>query len=286
MALTQFGFIVTGDDFVQHQGTARFSMKVVGVRRPEQGIEAAKVMVAEGIQLIELCGGSAPVGGQDHRSHRLRSAGRRGGVWPRVDRGDVPALCGLSRCYGESHESKARRVRTRSRADAGVVSFLAAPRSRKTPQGYLVQPEEGHRRGHEERPDDPDASLPRSNTRRPLDRRRPEVGGGDLEADRLGGVRGAQASRRVRDQQGEDRREEEPEQGQAEEAEPAALVGPRSSARPAVHRWSPRAAASGWTGDSSVPRTRGGPPSSCPSRSRPKSPPTTAATPRPSVRRL
>jgi len=61
MALTYFGFIVTGDDFVQHQGTENFKMKVVGVKSAEQGIEVAKTMVQEGIQLIELCGGFSPV---------------------------------------------------------------------------------------------------------------------------------------------------------------------------------------------------------------------------------
>ena len=61
MALTKFGFIVTGDNFVQYQGTEKFSMKVVGVSDPSEGITAAKEMVAEGIQLIELCGGFSPV---------------------------------------------------------------------------------------------------------------------------------------------------------------------------------------------------------------------------------
>ena len=61
MALHRFGFIVTGDEFVQQQGTDKFRMKVVGVSRPEQGIAVAKAMVAEGIQLIELCGGFSPV---------------------------------------------------------------------------------------------------------------------------------------------------------------------------------------------------------------------------------
>ncbi len=61
MALTRFGFIVTGDDFVQWLGTARFPMKVVGVQKAEQGIQAAKDMVMEGIELIELCGGFSPV---------------------------------------------------------------------------------------------------------------------------------------------------------------------------------------------------------------------------------
>lgn len=61
MALTRFGFIVTGDDFVQWVGTARFRMKVVGVQKPEQGVQVAKDMVAEGIELIERCGGFSPV---------------------------------------------------------------------------------------------------------------------------------------------------------------------------------------------------------------------------------
>jgi 2-keto-3-deoxy-6-phosphogluconate aldolase len=61
VALHRFGFIVTGDEFTQIQGTDKFRMKVVGVSRPEQGIAAAKAMVAEGIQLIELCGGFSPV---------------------------------------------------------------------------------------------------------------------------------------------------------------------------------------------------------------------------------
>lgn len=60
MALSRFGFIVTGDNFVQHQGTDRFAMKVVGVSHPSEGVEAAKTMVEEGVQLIELCGGFSP----------------------------------------------------------------------------------------------------------------------------------------------------------------------------------------------------------------------------------
>lgn len=60
MALTKFGFIVTGDNFVQYQGTEKFSMKVVGVDNASKGPEVAKVMLAEGIQLIELCGGFSP----------------------------------------------------------------------------------------------------------------------------------------------------------------------------------------------------------------------------------
>jgi hypothetical protein len=61
MALTKFGFIVTGDDFIQCQGTSHFSMEVVGVSEPSKGIAAAIDMVAEGFQLIELCGGFSPV---------------------------------------------------------------------------------------------------------------------------------------------------------------------------------------------------------------------------------
>jgi hypothetical protein len=61
MALSKFGFIVTGDNFEQLQGTDNFKMKVVGVSHPEQGIAEAKIMVAEGIQRIELCGGFSPI---------------------------------------------------------------------------------------------------------------------------------------------------------------------------------------------------------------------------------
>ena len=61
MALTRFGFIVTGDNFRQVQGTEKFMMTVVGVASAEQGIEVAKQMVKDGIQLIELCGGFSPV---------------------------------------------------------------------------------------------------------------------------------------------------------------------------------------------------------------------------------
>lgn len=60
MALERFGFIVTGDRFVQYQGTDRFSMNVVGVTHPSEGVDAAREMVREGIQLIELCGGFGP----------------------------------------------------------------------------------------------------------------------------------------------------------------------------------------------------------------------------------
>lgn len=61
MALTKFGFIVTGDSFTQYQGTDKFQMKVVGVATAAEGVVVAQEMVREGIQLIELCGGFSPV---------------------------------------------------------------------------------------------------------------------------------------------------------------------------------------------------------------------------------
>lgn len=61
MALTYFGFIVTGDAFVQYQGTDTFRMKVVGVRSAAEGVAVAVEMVEEGVQLIEVCGGFGPV---------------------------------------------------------------------------------------------------------------------------------------------------------------------------------------------------------------------------------
>jgi uncharacterized protein DUF6506 len=38
-----------------------FEMVAVGVAAPEQGVAVARRMVAEGIELIELCGGFGPV---------------------------------------------------------------------------------------------------------------------------------------------------------------------------------------------------------------------------------
>lgn len=61
MPLTRFGFIVKGDHFEQRQGTEAFRMHVVGVRSPDEGIAVARRMVAEGVQLIELCGAFGPV---------------------------------------------------------------------------------------------------------------------------------------------------------------------------------------------------------------------------------
>jgi hypothetical protein len=66
MALSKFGFIVTGKGLdpkrnVSVMESPAFHMTAVGVERPEQGIEVAQTMVADGIQLIELCGGFGPV---------------------------------------------------------------------------------------------------------------------------------------------------------------------------------------------------------------------------------
>jgi hypothetical protein len=66
MALSRFGFIVTGrglDPSVHRQEmtSGAFTMITVGVSRPEQGVAVAQALVAEGIQLLELCGGFGPL---------------------------------------------------------------------------------------------------------------------------------------------------------------------------------------------------------------------------------
>lgn len=61
MALKKFGFIVTGDRFIQQQGTENFVMTVVGVQDPSEGINAAQTLLENGVQLIELCGGFSPI---------------------------------------------------------------------------------------------------------------------------------------------------------------------------------------------------------------------------------
>jgi hypothetical protein len=66
MALARFGFIVTGSglDPAQHRvvlESPTFRMLAVGVSRAEQGLDVARDMVADGIQLIELCGGFGPL---------------------------------------------------------------------------------------------------------------------------------------------------------------------------------------------------------------------------------
>jgi hypothetical protein len=66
MSLERFGFIVTGGglDPAEHRTTLRsetFASLMVGVSEPAQAIPVAQEMVADGIQLIELCGGFGPV---------------------------------------------------------------------------------------------------------------------------------------------------------------------------------------------------------------------------------
>jgi hypothetical protein len=66
MALTNFGFIVRGDGLdpekdVQVMETPTFKMTTIGISRPDQGAAAAKRLVADGVQLIELCGAFGPI---------------------------------------------------------------------------------------------------------------------------------------------------------------------------------------------------------------------------------
>ena len=66
MALTNFGFIVRGAGLdpardVQVMKTSLFKMTTIGISRPDQGLEAAQRLVADGAQLIELCGAFGPV---------------------------------------------------------------------------------------------------------------------------------------------------------------------------------------------------------------------------------
>lgn len=66
MALTHWGFLYTaagsaagGEVNVVDTGKCRSVF--IGVTKPEEGIEAARKLVADGVQLIELCGGFGPV---------------------------------------------------------------------------------------------------------------------------------------------------------------------------------------------------------------------------------
>jgi predicted polyphosphate/ATP-dependent NAD kinase len=66
MGLHKFGFIVTGAglDAARNRmvmSSAAFEMIAVGVSEAEQGIEVARQLVSEGVQLIELCGGFGPI---------------------------------------------------------------------------------------------------------------------------------------------------------------------------------------------------------------------------------
>lgn len=67
MALQRFGFIVTGEGLDPsvnriEMASDLFVMVAVGVSRVEEANAVAEELVADGIQLIELCGGFGPAG--------------------------------------------------------------------------------------------------------------------------------------------------------------------------------------------------------------------------------
>ena len=66
MALTRFGFIVagTGLDATRNRMVMKagnFEMIAIGVGRASDGPAAAKALVEDGVQLIELCGAFGPI---------------------------------------------------------------------------------------------------------------------------------------------------------------------------------------------------------------------------------
>jgi hypothetical protein len=66
MALHRFGFIVKGAGYDPKLHTAslaspQITTTIVGVSTPEQALPVARQMLADGIQLIELCGGFGPI---------------------------------------------------------------------------------------------------------------------------------------------------------------------------------------------------------------------------------
>lgn len=66
MALGKFGFIVTGAglDTMRHRvvmSSPAFEMIALGVTEASQGPAAAQILVDEGVELIELCGGFGPL---------------------------------------------------------------------------------------------------------------------------------------------------------------------------------------------------------------------------------
>ncbi len=66
MSLERFGFVVTGSglDPAVHRteiASDTFTALMVGVSEPAQALPVAREMVADGVQLIELCGGFGPV---------------------------------------------------------------------------------------------------------------------------------------------------------------------------------------------------------------------------------
>lgn len=67
MSLSRFGFIVTGAGLLPgvHRSVLQsphFQMITLGVSSPADGPAAARMLLDEGVQLIELCGGFGPVG--------------------------------------------------------------------------------------------------------------------------------------------------------------------------------------------------------------------------------
>jgi 2-keto-3-deoxy-6-phosphogluconate aldolase len=66
MALRRFGFIVKGAGYDPAVHTVTLASPaittiMVGVATPEQALPVAKAMVADGVQLLELCGGFGPI---------------------------------------------------------------------------------------------------------------------------------------------------------------------------------------------------------------------------------
>lgn len=66
MALSKFGFIVTGAGFEPAGrrvvlSTEVFEMIAVGVPAPADAVAVARQLASEGVQLLELCGGFGPV---------------------------------------------------------------------------------------------------------------------------------------------------------------------------------------------------------------------------------
>lgn len=67
MALTKWGFIYTlgeeggHDDHMDVIGSEACRLVAVAVARPDEATEVAKQLVAEGVELIELCGAFGPV---------------------------------------------------------------------------------------------------------------------------------------------------------------------------------------------------------------------------------
>jgi 2-keto-3-deoxy-6-phosphogluconate aldolase len=66
MALRRFGFIVKGAGYEPTKHTVTLSSPqitttMVGISQPEQALAVAQAMVADGVQLIELCGGFGPI---------------------------------------------------------------------------------------------------------------------------------------------------------------------------------------------------------------------------------